>query len=216
MSSSAEQPQTILLVPTGAGAGLTSACLGLIQALDTIGLKAGFLKPFMQDELNGPGLDRSTALVSRTLNVRPPAPIPQAHLERLLRDDHIDDLMEEVIERLEQVTQQAQRDALPLDLVVVEGVVPTPHTTYATQANAQLAHALNARIILVGTGDLNAPQELAEELDTAEWHIPAAAAAEETVSEVASHSAAVHSQTSQSAPPTCSSAHWRLSSRGFW
>jgi len=165
MSSSAEQPQTILLVPTGEGAGLTSACLGLIQALDTIGLKAGFLKPFMQDELNGPGLDRSTALVSRTLNVRPPAPIPQAHLERLLRDDHIDDLMEEVIERLEQVTQQAQHDALPLDLVVVEGVVPTPQTTYATQANAQLAHALNARIILVGTGDLNAPQALAEELD---------------------------------------------------
>ena len=67
MNSSPEQPQAILLVPTSMGAGLTSACLGLIQALDTIGLKAGFLKPFMQNELNGPGLDRSTALVSRTL-----------------------------------------------------------------------------------------------------------------------------------------------------
>ncbi|MGY4877176.1 phosphate acetyltransferase [Vreelandella aquamarina] len=165
MSTSSDQPQTILLVPTGEGAGLTSACLGLIQALDTIGLKAGFLKPFMQDELNGPGQDRSTALVSRTLNVQPPAPISQAHLEHLLRDDHLDELMENVIERLEQVTQQAQRDALTLDLVVAEGVVPTSHTTYATQINAQLAHALNARIILVGTGDLQAPQTLAEELD---------------------------------------------------
>ena len=48
---------------------------------------------------------------------------------------------------------------------MVEGVVPTQHTTYATQTNAQLAHALNARIILVGTGDLNEPQALAEELD---------------------------------------------------
>ena len=37
------------IVPTSMGAGLTSACLGLIQALDTIGLKAGFLKPFMQN-----------------------------------------------------------------------------------------------------------------------------------------------------------------------
>ena len=74
MNSSPEQPQAILLVPTSMGAGLTSACLGLIQALDTIGLKAGFLKPFMQNELNGPGLDRSTALVSRTLNQRPPSP----------------------------------------------------------------------------------------------------------------------------------------------
>ncbi|MGS2742887.1 phosphate acetyltransferase [Halomonas sp. LS-001] len=165
MNTSSDQPQTILLVPTGEGAGLTSACLGLIQALDTIGLKAGFLKPFMQDELNGPGQDRSTALVSRTLNVQPPAPISQAHLEHLLRDDHLDELMENVIERLEQVTQQAQRDALTLDLIVAEGVVPTSHTTYATQINAQLAHALNARIILVGTGDLEAPQALAEELD---------------------------------------------------
>ena len=165
MSTPSDQPQTILLVPTGEGAGLTSACLGLIQALDTIGLKAGFLKPFMQDELNGPGQDRSTVLVARTLNVQPPTPISQAHLEHLLRDDRLDELMEDVIERLEQVIQPAQHNALTLDLVVAEGVVPTSHTTYATQINAQLAHALNARIILVGTGDLQAPQALAEELD---------------------------------------------------
>ncbi|MFC7369412.1 phosphate acetyltransferase [Vreelandella zhaodongensis] len=165
MTSASEQPQAILLVPTSVGAGLTSACLGLIQALDTIGLKAGFLKPFMQNELNGPGLDRSTALVSRTLSQRPPSPISQARLERLLRDGQTDELMENVVELYDQVCQQASQDSSALDLVVVEGVVPTQHTTYATQTNAQLADALNARIILVGTGDLHEPQRLAEELD---------------------------------------------------
>lgn len=165
MNSHPAQPQVILLVPTSEGAGLTSACLGLIQALDTIGLKAGFLKPFMQNELNGPGLDRSTALVSRALNQRPPSPISQARLERLLRDDHTDELMENVIELYEQVIQQAHRDGGTLDLVVVEGVVPTKQTTYATQTNTQLANALNARIILVGTGDLNEPEALADQLD---------------------------------------------------
>ena len=165
MTANPDQPQAILLVPTSVGAGLTSACLGLIQALDTIGLKAGFLKPFMQNELNGPGLDRSTALVSRALNQRPPSPISQARLERLLRDDQTDELMENVVELYEQVVQQTHRDGGTLDLVVVEGVVPTQHTTYATQTNAQLANALNARIILVGTGDLNEPQALAEQLD---------------------------------------------------
>ncbi|KPQ26560.1 phosphate acetyltransferase [Halomonas sp. HL-93] len=165
MNTPADAPQAILLVPTSQGAGLTSACLGLIQALDTIGLKAGFLKPFMQKELNGPGLDRSTALASRTLNQRPPSPISQARLERLLRDDQTDELMENVIELYDQVTQQAYRDGSTLDLVVVEGVVPTQYTTYATQTNTQLANALNARIILVGTGDLDDPQRLAEELD---------------------------------------------------
>src|SRR5690554_7076504 len=100
-------PQAILLVPTSEGAGLTSACLGLIQALDTIGLKAGFLKPLRQDELNGPGPDRSCALVGSTLGLRPPAPIPQAEMERLLRQDRLDVLMEQVV-RSEEHTSELQ------------------------------------------------------------------------------------------------------------
>ncbi|WP_302141593.1 phosphate acetyltransferase [Halomonas alkalicola] len=156
-------PQAILLVPTGEGAGLTSACLGLIQALDTIGLKAGFLKPLRQDELNGPGPDRSCALVNSTLGLRPPAPIPQAEMERLLRQDRLDVLMEQVVE-LQEAALEAFPDGAP-ELLVMEGLVPTRHASYAAQVNAQLAHALNARIILVGSGDLADPQALAEQLD---------------------------------------------------
>jgi ATP:corrinoid adenosyltransferase len=33
---------TILLIPTGEGVGLTSACLGMIYALDCKGINAGF------------------------------------------------------------------------------------------------------------------------------------------------------------------------------
>ncbi|MFO7647978.1 MULTISPECIES: phosphate acetyltransferase [Halomonas] len=157
------EPQVLLLVPTGEGAGLTSACLGLIQALDTIGLKAGFLKPLRQDELNGPGPDRSCALVSSTLGLHPPAPIPQAEMERLLREDRLDVLMEQVVELQDRALSTAG-DGMP-ELLVMEGLVPTRHASYATQVNAQLAHALNARIILVGSGDLAEPQALAEQLD---------------------------------------------------
>ena len=156
-------PQAILLVPTGEGAGLTSACLGLIQALDTIGLKAGFLKPLRQDELNGPGPDRSCALVGSTLGLRPPAPLSQAEMERLLRQDRLDVLMEQVV-ALQEAALEAFPDGAP-ELLVMEGLVPTRHASYAAQVNAQLAHALNARIILVGSGDLAEPQALAEQLD---------------------------------------------------
>ncbi len=156
------QTQVLLMVPTGVGVGLTSASLGLMQALDTIGLKSGFLKPFRQDELNGPGPDRSTALVSSTLGLHPPAPIAQANMERLLRQDRLDVLMEQVIELYDDALDQ---EAAPPDLVVVEGLVPTAHGTYATQLNAQLAHALNARIILVGSGDAADPEALVEQLD---------------------------------------------------
>ncbi|MCE8032652.1 MAG: phosphate acetyltransferase [Halomonas sp.] len=155
--------QVLLMVPTAVGVGLTSASLGLMQALDTIGLKTGFLKPFRQDELNGPGPDRSTALVSSTLGLRPPAPIAQGDLERLLRQDRLDVLMEQVIELYDQAV--GDDPASMPDLIVVEGVVPTAHGTYATQLNAQLAHALNARIVLVGSGDAAAPGALAEQLD---------------------------------------------------
>ncbi|WP_104202590.1 phosphate acetyltransferase [Billgrantia saliphila] len=157
------QPQILLMVPTGVGVGLTSASLGLMQALDTIGLKAGFFKPFRQDELNGPGPDRSTALVGSTLGLRPPAPIAQADMERLLRQDRLDVLMEQVIELHDMAL--GDDDGSAPDLMVVEGLVPTAHGTYATQLNTQLAHALNARIILVGSGDAASPEALAEQLD---------------------------------------------------
>ncbi|MCE9682733.1 phosphate acetyltransferase [Halomonas alkalisoli] len=157
------QLQVLLMVPTSVGVGLTSASLGLMQALDTIGLKAGFLKPFRQDELNGPGPDRSTALVSSTLGLDAPPPMPQAEMERLLRQDRLDVLMEQVIELHDQAIER-QAGTAP-ELIVVEGVVPTAHGTYATQLNTHLAHALNARIILVASGDTVEPQALAEQLD---------------------------------------------------
>ena len=53
--------KTILLVPTGEGVGLTSACLGLIYALECQGIKAGFLKPFSQ-EAQAKTEDRTAAL----------------------------------------------------------------------------------------------------------------------------------------------------------
>lgn len=53
---------TLLLIPTGEGVGLTSACLGLIYALDCNGIKAGFLKPFSQELPNQ--VDRTTSLFS--------------------------------------------------------------------------------------------------------------------------------------------------------
>ncbi|MEQ6916789.1 phosphate acetyltransferase [Halomonas aquatica] len=156
-------PRNVLLVPTDSGVGLTSACLGLIRALDTIGLKAGFLKPFRQDELNGNGPDHSCALATSTLNLSPPEPLPQARLEHLLREDRVDDLMEEAVDRHARVVMPEAGDAP--ELVVIEGLAPSQHSSYATRLNVELAHALNARTILVADGDLSDPRDLAERLD---------------------------------------------------
>ncbi|MEQ5801490.1 phosphate acetyltransferase [Halomonas sp. H10-9-1] len=163
VSSIRPEPRTLLLVPTGTGVGLTSACLGLIRALDTLGLKASFLRPFRQDEINGPGPDRSTALARSTLGLSALEPLPQARVEKLLRDDRIADLMEEAVAR--HTRAAAGEEETRPDLVVVEGLVASPQSSYAGQLNAELARALDARVILVADGDLSDPRQLAEQLD---------------------------------------------------
>lgn len=150
--------KTFLLVPTGIGVGLTSACLGLIHALDCLGIKAGFLKPFVQTELNGSGADRSSALVGRTFKLNPPLAIAQHQVERMLGDNQLDELLEKVV--------SLHREAAHgRDMVVVEGVVPTGEASYAAQLNIGLAQALDAKVILVTTADMQNPEALADRID---------------------------------------------------
>ena len=74
----------LLVVPTGHGVGLTSVCLGLVRALDRLGVRVGFFKPVHQIEAGrSDEPDRSTALVRLTSAHQPPEPIAQAEVERL-------------------------------------------------------------------------------------------------------------------------------------
>lgn len=75
--------KTILLVPTEIGVGLTSACLGLIYALECQGVKAGFLKPFSQ-ELQ-PEADRTTALYRHLFKHETVEPISYTALTERLK-----------------------------------------------------------------------------------------------------------------------------------
>lgn len=150
--------QTLLMVPTGVGVGLTSACLGMIHSLDCLGIRAGFLKPFGQADDSGRTIDQSTSLVDHTFNLHSPAAIDQHLVERMLGDNQLDELLERVVS----LHREASKDK---DLIVVEGVVPTGETSYASQLNAALAQALDASVILVTTADMAHPDVLADKLD---------------------------------------------------
>ena len=43
-------PTTILVAPTGRGVGLTSACLGIVRALERQGIQTAFVKPIANRE----------------------------------------------------------------------------------------------------------------------------------------------------------------------
>ena len=152
--------QTILLVPTGRGIGLTSAGLGLIKALDYLGMKAGFMKPFLQDDSHDSQhtLDSSSDLTRLAFGLNPPESIPRERVEHMMNAGNVDDLMEEVVTNFHKLDGD-------YDVVVCEGLVPTEEVSYASQVNFALATALDAKVIFISMADLENPKQLADKLD---------------------------------------------------
>ncbi|MGO1375663.1 MULTISPECIES: phosphate acetyltransferase [unclassified Psychrobacter] len=152
--------QTILLVPISRGIGVTSAALGLIRAFDYNGVKAGFMKPFLQDDTldKQNSLDSSSALTMHAFGLTPPKSINRQRVERMIGDDNLDDLMEEVVENYHSIEGD-------YGVVICEGLVSTTEASYAAQINRAIAHALDAKIIFVSTVDTKNPAHLADKLD---------------------------------------------------
>ncbi len=150
--------KTFLLVATGESIGLTSACLGLLRALDTVGVRAGFFKPFKQMGNNGQSADQSSPLMASTFGLQPPEALEVTTLERMIGNDQEDELLEQVVALHHQASAG-------FDAVVVEGLVPSAAASYASRLNVALAHALDATVILVSPADLDEPEALADRLE---------------------------------------------------
>ncbi|MCO1654500.1 phosphate acetyltransferase [Pseudonocardia humida] len=146
--------RTLLAVPTGRRVGLTSTCLGLVTALDRAGVEVGFVKPIAQPRRAGPSGDGSAALVRALTRLRPPDPVPADQAARLLGAGRQDELMERVVALAEPQTGS--------DVLVVEGLVPSPEHVWSTRVDSVLAGALDADVLLVADGSAADPAALAE------------------------------------------------------
>ncbi|AOE87326.1 phosphate acetyltransferase [Pseudomonas sp. TCU-HL1] len=146
------------IAPTGFGVGLTSTSLGLVRALELAGLQVGFLKPVAQPHPGDLGPERSTELVARTHGLTPPVPLAQSQVERMLADGQLDELLEEI-------TGLFQHAAQGKDVVIVEGMVPTRHASYAARINFHLAKSLDADVILVSAPEDESLSELSDRLE---------------------------------------------------
>ena len=134
--------RTVLVVPTGHRAGLTSTCLGLVHALSERGVAVAFAKPFAQPTLRRGATDRSTELVALTCGLHPPAPIESERVERALGRDELETVLEDVIAAAEPLLAGS-------DVLIVEGLAPAAGLAYAGRANVALAKALDADVVLV-------------------------------------------------------------------
>lgn len=135
--------KAIFLAPTGEGTGLTTVALGLVHALDRQGIPVGFCKPITQlQHGSDTGPERSTLLVQAITNLQPPQPLPVTEAEDLFAHGQENQLLDEVIARYQQASDQTE-------IIVVEGLVPTREQAYASAINAKIVRSLDAAVIIV-------------------------------------------------------------------
>jgi phosphate acetyltransferase len=147
---------TIFIAPTEIKTGLTSITLGLMRALDQLGLKVAVCKPIAKIQKGS--RQRSIDLLAYASGIEPPQPISLKHAQSMMSDGKQDRLMEEVIA----MHRGLQKEA---DVVLIEGIEPDRNEPYAAKLNAEMAKTLDADVILVVSPKGRDVRALNEHLD---------------------------------------------------
>ncbi|MEC5318222.1 phosphate acetyltransferase [Brenneria populi subsp. brevivirga] len=153
--------RTIMLIPTGTSVGLTSVSLGVIRSMEQKGVRLSVFKPIAQPRSGDQSPDQTTAIIranSSTINAA--EPLQMGHVESLLSANQQDELMEEIIARYHENTQDAE-------VVLVEGLVPTRKHQFANALNYEIAKTLNAEIVFVIALGNDSPAQLKERIELA-------------------------------------------------
>ncbi|MDO5627695.1 MAG: phosphate acyltransferase [Mobilicoccus sp.] len=151
----------IVVVPVNHGAGATTACLGLVHALDERRTSVGYVKPFGRPDERG--ADTAADLFRLATPLRPPQPIPFAHVEEMLAAGLEEELMEEVV-------------ALTADVrganwvTVVEGLAPDLPHVHSTRLNVETARAIDADVLLVASAREASPARIANQVSAMARH----------------------------------------------
>lgn len=148
---------TYFMSATGAGTGLTSVCLGLVRALEQLGVRVAFSKPIAQQFGPDAEPERSTHLVNATLGLNPAKPIKLSHAQQQLALGQTDRLMEDII-------SIAQSSGEGADILIVEGLVPVADENYIAELNRNMAKALDADVILVSAKNKDSSAQLNERI----------------------------------------------------
>ena len=149
--------RSLLVVPAAEDVGPARTCLGLLRALDRIGVHVDYVKPVAQPRADGTP-NRSAARVAAVTTLRPPEPLSTAELEQQLGEGELDVILERIVATWAPIYNRS-------DVVVVEGLKAGPSRLYAPALNQALARALDADVLLVGNwlAEPDGVEELAEQ-----------------------------------------------------
>lgn len=149
---------TFFIAPTEIGTGLTSITLGLMRALDQLGLKVGVCKPIARSEKDEQ--HRALDLITLASGIQPPNAITLSKAQKMISAGQQDRLMEEVIGMQRQVRKE-------VDVVIIEGIEPDRSEPFTAKLNVEMAKTLDAEVILVSAPKDRNYAELSEHLNIA-------------------------------------------------
>ncbi len=141
---------TVLVAPAGRGVGITTACLGIVRALDREGIRVGFAKPVSNRDP-----DHTIPLLSLGAHFAIPPAVPRAEAEGLLADGDDQTLMERVVA----IANEAGED---VDVLIVQGMHPEMGMVHSARVNALMLKALDAELVLVAAPSDQTAAEVAE------------------------------------------------------
>ena len=151
--------RTIMLIPVGAGVGLTSVSLGVLRAMERKGVRVSFFKPIAQPRQGGDQPDLTTTIIRANSDMQIAESFSMASAEELIRNDQTDVLLEDIVARF--------KAAANADVTLIEGLVATRKHPFANQINFEIAKTLDAEIVFVVSPGTDNPSQLKERIEVA-------------------------------------------------
>lgn len=152
--------KSLFIAPSTLNSGLTSVSLGLVRALDQIGVRVGFFKPITQASISDQKPDLSSHFAKHICNIDTLPPLSIVEAEAFLNRGEKDLLMEKLV-------GVYRSFHLNYDVIIVEGLVPEEGTPFSNQLNVEIASNLNAEVILVADAKGMSYHDLDKHLKTA-------------------------------------------------
>lgn len=135
--------RTYFVAASQPNVGLTSVSLGLVRALQRLGLKVAFVKPVTKySPCSEPSVQFARSICGI---VNSPDPLPLTLVTEQINTGKI----EELLENLVTLTMSA---SLGADVLVVEGIHAVPSHYFIPQLSSDIARSLQAEVVVVASG----------------------------------------------------------------
>ncbi len=134
--------QAFLVIPARKAVGLTSVALGLVRALQRLGVEPGFVKPIAEETP-----DRSGYFARQIFQMQVPEALHLQSAAERIAANQTSELLEEIVGLCMKAGETA-------DVLIIEGLHADESHSFISQINVDIARSLNAEVIVVADASL--------------------------------------------------------------